>query len=39
MIDPVEIAQAMVDTMAWLLMPFAGMLAIEWAIGLFRRDY
>lgn len=32
------IAQAMVDILAFLLAPFAAVLAIEWAIGLFRRD-
>lgn len=33
-----DVAQAMIDTMTWLLLPFAAMLAIEWVIGLFRRD-
>lgn len=34
----VQVAQAMIDTLSWFLLPFASMLAIEWVIGLFRRD-
>lgn len=33
-----QVAQALVDFMSWLAVPFAAMLAIEWVVGLFRRD-
>lgn len=36
--DYTQIAQAAVDVVAWFLAPFSAVLAIEWVIGLFRRD-
>lgn len=36
---PQEIlTQATIDLIAWFLIPFAVMLAVEWVVGLFRRD-
>lgn len=36
--ESTQIAQAAVDIITWFLAPFAAVLAIEWAISLFRRD-
>lgn len=36
--ESTQIAQAAVDVLTWFLAPFAVVLAIEWVIGLFRRD-
>lgn len=36
--DYQQVAQAAVDVVTWFLWPFAGVLVIEWVIGLFRRD-
>lgn len=33
-----KVAQALIDTISWLLVPFATILVIEWVIGLFRND-
>lgn len=33
-----QIAQAAIDLIAWFLLPFAFMLAVEWVVGLFRYD-
>lgn len=38
MYESTQIAQAAVDIITWFLLPFAFVLAIEWAIALFRRD-
>lgn len=38
MSETVLIAQAAVDILAWLLLPFATVLVVEWVIRLFRRD-
>lgn len=35
--DSLILAQSAIDVVAWLLMPFAVIIAIEWAVGLFRR--
>lgn len=36
--ESTQIAQAAIDVITWFLLPFAAVLAIEWAISLFRRD-
>lgn len=33
-----QVAQAMIDTLAWLLVPFATILVIEWVIRIFRHE-
>lgn len=33
-----ELTQAMIEFLAWFLVPFAVFLSVEWIISLFRRD-
>ena len=32
------VTQAMIDFLAWFLMPFAVFITVEWLVSLFRRD-
>lgn len=33
-----QVAQSMINFLAWFLMPFAIFLTVEWLVSLFRRD-
>lgn len=33
----VQLAQAFVDVLAWFLLPFALVVAVNWLVSLFRR--
>ena len=38
MTPPIELAQALIDFLAFFAPGFVIMLAVEWAVGLFRHD-
>lgn len=36
--EMIAMTQALVDFLAWFLLPFAIFLTVEWLLGLFRHD-
>jgi len=35
----IEMTQYTINFLAWFLLPFATIVAVEWVVSLFRNDY